>query len=132
VQRLSGAFVESKAGSVAFHYRRANPLAALDMLGALRSELQHTLGPDVHVLDGHKVLELRQSGVSKNVAVEIALAHAREDSVVLAAGDDRTDEDMFAALPAGALSIRVGTGTSAARLRVESSRALIGLLSRLI
>ena len=130
VQRLRGSFVESKAASVAFHYRRANPLSALEVLGALRQELERAC-PEVQLLDGHKVLELRQSGVSKNVAVNIALEHAPKDSVVLAAGDDRTDEDMFAALPPGALSIRVGGGTSAARLRVESSRALLGLLSRL-
>ncbi|HET8936386.1 MAG TPA: bifunctional alpha,alpha-trehalose-phosphate synthase (UDP-forming)/trehalose-phosphatase [Polyangiales bacterium] len=131
VQRLRGSFVESKAASVAFHYRRANPLAALEVVGTLRQELERAC-PEVQLLDGHKVLELRQSGVSKNVAVNIALEHAPADSVILAAGDDRTDEDMFAALPEGALSIRVGTGTSAARLRVESSRALLGLLSRLL
>jgi trehalose 6-phosphate synthase/phosphatase len=131
-QRLRGAFVESKAASVAFHYRRANPFAAFGTIGTLRQELQRTLGPDVQLLDGHKVLELRQSGVSKNVAVKIALEHAPADSVVLAAGDDRTDEDMFNALPRGALSIRIGTGPTAARLRVESSRALLGLLSRLV
>jgi trehalose 6-phosphate synthase/phosphatase len=131
-QRLRGAFVESKAASVAFHYRRANPFAAFGALGSLRQELQQALGPDVQLLDGHKVLELRQSGVSKNVAVNIALEHAPQDSVILAAGDDRTDEDMFNALPKGALSIRVGTGASAASLRVESPRALLSLLSRLV
>jgi trehalose 6-phosphate synthase/phosphatase len=130
--KLRGGFVESKAASAAFHYRRANPFAAQATVAALRHELQQGLGPDVQLLDGHKVLELRQPGVSKNVAVKIALEHAPQDSVVLAAGDDRTDEDMFTALPENALSIRIGPGPSAARLRVESSRALLALLARLV
>lgn len=130
--KLRGAFVESKAASAAFHYRRANPFAAQGAVASLRQELQQGLGEEVQLLDGHKVLELRQPGVSKKVAVKLALEHSPEDSVILAAGDDRTDEDMFAALPENALSIRVGPGPSAARLRVESPRALLSLLARLV
>jgi trehalose 6-phosphate synthase/phosphatase len=70
--------------------------------------------------------------VAKNVAVKIALEDAPEDSVILAAGDDRTDEDMFGALPPNAFSIRVGSGATAAKLRVESPRTLLGLLARLV
>jgi trehalose 6-phosphate synthase/phosphatase len=131
-QRTRGALVESKAVSVAFHYRRADPFVAFGTLVELRHELQQTLGPDVELLDGHKVLELRLRGVAKNVAVKIALDDAPADSVILAAGDDRTDEDMFGALPPEAFSIRVGSGATAAKLRVESPRTLLGLLARLV
>ncbi len=131
-QRTRGALVESKAASVAFHYRRANPVVAFDALKDLRHELQQALGPEVQLLEGHKVLELRLRAVAKNVAVQIALEDAPEESVILAAGDDRTDEDMFGALPPTAFSIRVGPGPSAAKLRVESPRTLLGLLARLI
>jgi trehalose 6-phosphate synthase/phosphatase len=131
-QRTRGALVESKAASVAFHYRRANAFVAFGSLAALRDELTHALGPEVELLDGHKVLELRLRDVGKNVAVKIALEDAPAGSVILAAGDDRTDEDMFLALPPHALSIRVGSGVSAAKLRVESTRTLLGLLSRLL
>jgi trehalose 6-phosphate synthase/phosphatase len=131
-RRLRGAFVESKAASVAFHYRRANPFASFGALGTLRQELQQALGPDVQLLDGHKVLELRQTGVSKNVAVTMAIEQAPTDSLILAAGDDRTDEDMFHALPERAFSIRIGPGPTSAHLRVESPRALLALLARLV
>jgi trehalose 6-phosphate synthase/phosphatase len=131
-QRTRGALVESKAASVAFHYRRANAFVAFGSLGALRDELKHALGPEVELLDGHKVLELRLRDVGKNVAVKIALEDAPADSVILAAGDDRTDEDMFGALPPRALSIRIGSGASVAKLRVESPRTLLGLLARLL
>jgi trehalose 6-phosphate synthase/phosphatase len=131
-QRTRGALVETKTASVAFHYRRANPVVAFGALSALRHELQSAVGPDVELLDGHKVLEIRLRDVAKNLAVKIALDHAPAESVILAAGDDRTDEDMFAALPPAALSIRVGPGATAARLRVESSRTLLSLLARLV
>jgi trehalose 6-phosphate synthase/phosphatase len=130
--RMRGAFVETKAASVTYHYRRANPFVAFGALSSLRHELQGSLGPEVQLLEGHKVLEVRLRDVGKMVAVKIALAESPEGSLVLAAGDDRTDEDMFAALPPGALSIHVGKGTSGAKLRVDSQRTLLGLLARLI
>ncbi|MET0384742.1 MAG: bifunctional alpha,alpha-trehalose-phosphate synthase (UDP-forming)/trehalose-phosphatase [Polyangiales bacterium] len=129
--RTRGALVETKAASVSFHYRRANPFSAFATVGQLRRELERELGPDVQLLDGHKVLEVRLKDVGKMVAVKLALAEAPADSVILAAGDDRTDEDMFNALPPGALSIHIGKGSSAANLRVESQRTLLGLLARL-
>ena len=131
-RRTRGAFVETKAASVSFHYRRANPFVALDSLTMLRAELEKVLRSDVQLLDGHKVLEVRLRDVGKMIAVRIALAEAPPETVFLAAGDDRTDEDMFTALPREALSIRIGRGPSAAKLRVESQRTLLGLLARLI
>jgi trehalose 6-phosphate synthase/phosphatase len=131
-ERTRGALVEIKAASIAFHYRRANPFVAFGTLIALRHELQQALGPEVELLDGHKVLELRLRDVAKHVAVKIAAEDAPSDSVILAAGDDRTDEDMFRALPPNAFSIRVGSGATAAKLRVESTRTLLGLLARLV
>jgi trehalose 6-phosphate synthase/phosphatase len=131
-RRTPGAFVETKAASVAFHYRRANPFVTYGVLTQLRDELSHSIGPELELLDGHKVLEVRARDVGKMIAVQIALAQAPNDSIVMAAGDDRTDEDMFRALPKTALSIHVGKGTSAAKLRVDSPQTLISLLSRLI
>lgn len=98
-KRTPGAFVEPKAASVAFHYRQANTVVAHSASIALKDELRRTLGDDVRLLHGHKVLELRSRDVAKSIAVRIALANSPSDSVVLASGDDRTDEDMFSALP---------------------------------
>ncbi|HKP59849.1 MAG TPA: bifunctional alpha,alpha-trehalose-phosphate synthase (UDP-forming)/trehalose-phosphatase [Polyangiales bacterium] len=127
-----GAFVETKAGSASFHYRRCNPLAAARSLHDLRAELQKELGRNTQLLDGHKVLEARLPDVSKKLVVQRALAEAPPDTLVMAAGDDRTDEDMFAALPGNALTIHVGAGASAAKLRVEAPRTLLGMLARLV
>jgi trehalose 6-phosphate synthase/phosphatase len=131
-RRAPGSFVETKAASVAFHYRRANPFVTYGVLTQLRDELSRNIGQELELLDGRKVLEVRARDVGKMIAVQIALTESPTDSVVMAAGDDRTDEDMFRALPKSALSIHVGKGTSAAKLRVESPQTLISLLSRLI
>ena len=130
-ERTKGTFVEPKAASVAFHYRRANPYAAQECLKSLKPELAASLPPEAQLLEGHKVLEVRMRGVDKSAAVHTALSHSPEDTAVLAAGDDRTDEDLFAALPKGAVSVKVGPGPTAAQLRVETPSELQALLRRL-
>jgi trehalose 6-phosphate synthase/phosphatase len=132
VKRTPGSFAETKAASVSFHYRRVNPLVASGALASLRAELQNSLGSDIQLLDGHKVLEVRLVDIGKMLAVKLALSAAPSDSLLIAAGDDRTDEDMFVALPATALSIHIGKGPSAAKLRVDSQHTLLEFLARLV
>ena len=51
--------------------------------------------------------------------------------MLVALGDDRTDEDMFAALPPGGLSVHVGPSPSGAALRlrgVAEARAFLRAL----
>ena len=45
----------------------------------------------------------------------------REWEFILAFGDDRTDEDVFKALPQDAYSVKVGFGASAAKYYLRSS-----------
>ena len=51
---------------------------------------------------------------------------------VLAIGDDRTDEDLFRALPATAYSVRVGLAQTAARYYLNNHTAVRRLLRELI
>lgn len=129
--RTRGTMVEAKVASVAFHYRRANAYVANDAVDALRAELKEALGPEIEILEGHKVLEVRLRAVNKRAAVQLALADAPLNTLPLAIGDDRTDEDMFAALPESAISIRVGKGQSIAKLHLESPAQVIDFLQQL-
>jgi trehalose 6-phosphate synthase/phosphatase len=82
----------------------------------------------VQVLAGHKVVEVRPQGVHKGMVVPVLLSTIEDDGVVFAMGDDRTDEDLFAALPDDALTVHVGTGMSLAHYRigsVEDARRLL-------
>lgn len=128
--RAPGSFVEEKSASVAWHYRaceRAPASEGLREIEALLAPRREALG--IELLRGAEVIEVRLRGVHKGRVVPAILARATPASLVIAAGDDVTDEDLFAALPADAVTIHVGGGDSIARFRVSSSRALRQVLA---
>jgi len=133
---VPGSFQEDKEASVAWHYRTVPLEVGRRESAALVRKLSRDLaGTSAAVLRGHKVVEVRDAGVNKGlVARELALANPRARLVV--AGDDLTDEDMFRAAPADAVTIRVGTGRTAARMRLlgpdQVRRFLMELEERLI
>jgi trehalose 6-phosphate synthase/phosphatase len=53
-------------------------------------------------------------------------------SFVLAAGDDKTDEFLFQALPDSAYTIRVGLSPSYARYNVTEFNVLLNLLKEMV
>ncbi|MDB4976114.1 MAG: Alpha,alpha-trehalose-phosphate synthase [Myxococcaceae bacterium] len=130
--RAPGTLVEQKSASMAFHYRGADPHVAAARLRALRAELTNSLGPNAELLEGNKVLEVRLRGVHKGTVVSRILERAPPGNLVFAAGDDRTDEDMFDALPADAVSVRIGPGVTHARFRLQSPFELRRLIGSLI
>jgi trehalose 6-phosphate synthase/phosphatase len=131
-RRTPGMRIEPKAASIAFHYRGADPHAAEARVPALRAALQKALGPPAEILEGHKLLEVRLSGVHKGTVIQQALANVPAGSLLFAAGDDRTDEDLFAALPEDAISVRVGAGSTRARLRLPGPFDLRRMLQSLL
>ncbi len=128
VARLAGSLVEEKSASVVWHYRRVLPELASTHLGEVRAILAPLAERyDLRVTPGAKSLEVRSARVSKG-AVTARLAAEMPGAVVIAAGDDTTDEDMFRALPDEAVTVKVGQGVSAARYRVDGVRALRELI----
>ena len=85
---------------------------------------------DVQVLEGNKVLEVRNTGVSKGTAATEWLGRVGAD-FILAIGDDWTDEDLFRALPPTAYSVRVGLANTAARYYLGSHTAVRRVLREL-
>jgi trehalose 6-phosphate synthase/phosphatase len=128
--RLPGAFVEEKEFSLVWHYRRADPeLASIREKELTDSLVQMTANMDVTVVQGHRIVEVRNAGVSKgNAALEVL---SNEHDFVLAIGDDSTDEDMFRVLPESSYSIRVGLVGTHARFNVPGSRDVHRLVWRL-
>lgn len=133
VDRTPGARLEEKYASLAWHYRLSDatvgPLQARELAAHLTDVLSNA---PVEVLHGEKVIEVRQLGVNKGHVVELAIGEASDDALVVAFGDDRTDEDMFEALPEGALAIHVGPRPSIAPYRLDSPAAARALLASLI
>jgi trehalose 6-phosphate synthase/phosphatase len=115
MDRLPGALLEEKEFSLAWHYRRAD----LDQASLRAKELMddlagYTRNIDVQVLEGNKVIEVRNSGFNKGTAA-LEWLGADLPEFILGVGDDWTDEDLFRALPATAISVRVGLANTAAR-----------------
>jgi trehalose 6-phosphate synthase/phosphatase len=131
VDRLPGAMLEEKEFSMAWHFRRADPeqgsMRAKELLDDLAS---YTRNIDVQVLEGNKVIEVRNTGVTKGTAATEWLGGNTED-FILAVGDDWTDEDLFRALPATAFSVRVGLANTAARYHLSSHTAVRRILREL-
>jgi trehalose 6-phosphate synthase/phosphatase len=140
--RTPGAFVEEKETAIAWHYRAAEP-----EFGALQAtELRLHLGAafanaPVEVIAGDKVVEVRPQGANKGAVARRALAEGSKDACVLCLGNDRTDEDMFAALDPGGpeiveppvpFTVHVGPGRSLARYRLASTAAARELLKALL
>ena len=129
--RLPGSFVEEKSFSLAWHYRGADgelgPVRAKELLDLL---MGITGNLEVQVLQGKKVIEVRPSSVSKGMVAR-TWALDEHAGFILGFGDDWTDEDLFAALPATAYTIKVGPGLSAARFHVAGQPAVVDLLGEL-
>jgi trehalose 6-phosphate synthase/phosphatase len=129
--RTPGSLVEEKDFSLVWHYRQADPGLASLRMQELRSTLASlTENVDVGIFEGSKILEIRRYGISKGHAVEYLTA-GKKWGFLLAMGDDYTDEEMFAALPADAYSIKVGQEMSKARFSVDTVQDVRALLKEL-
>lgn len=132
---VPGSFVECKDRSIAWHYRQVEPAFASTIAKELRLHLLELLSNvGVAVVEGNHVLEIRPQGVDKGQIVARVHASQTIPVTVLVAGDDRTDEDMFTAAPADAVTVHIGRGQSAARFELPDPgtvRLLLrGLLSQ--
>ncbi|SFQ52278.1 bifunctional alpha,alpha-trehalose-phosphate synthase (UDP-forming)/trehalose-phosphatase [Hymenobacter arizonensis] len=132
VRRTTGSFIEEKDYSLVWHYRRVDA-----ELGAMRARelMNHltfmTSNTDLQVMEGNKVIEIKTAGINKGTAAARWLATEHAD-FILAIGDDRTDEDTFAAMPASAYTLKVGgTPRSLARYAIDSPKEVRQLLRNL-
>ncbi|MEZ0332779.1 MAG: bifunctional alpha,alpha-trehalose-phosphate synthase (UDP-forming)/trehalose-phosphatase [Gemmatimonadales bacterium] len=131
--RTPGSLIEVKAVALAWHYRLADLETGARRANELRLHLNQLLSNQpVEVLAGNRVLEIRPHGIHKGRIVPPLPPEKLARTAVVAIGDDRTDEDLFAALPPEAISIRVGPGNTRARFRLESVTAVRGVLQSLV
>jgi trehalose 6-phosphate synthase/phosphatase len=127
-ERTPGAAVESKGGSLAWHYRRARPEFGVRQANELQNYLSTVLtNLPVEILRLEKVVEVRTIGIDKGRVARAWLEHVG-GGTALALGDDGTDEDMFNALDDSDLTVHVGPRPSVARFRVNGPAAVRRLL----
>lgn len=131
VDRTPGSFVEEKSFSLVWHCRKSEPdLAYLRMHELKDALITLTNNMDIGVHEGSKIIEVKNMGINKGAAAETWLANRHWD-FILAAGDDYTDEDMFAVLPSQAYSVKLGQGASRAMYQLNSPDSLRQLLREL-
>jgi trehalose 6-phosphate synthase/phosphatase len=134
-----GTFIEEKTASIAWHYRgaKADSAGGVDFGEFQAKELRLLLGSilsyaPVKVLAGSRNVEVRPLEIHKGMVVHQLLAQAGGPGMVVAMGDDLTDEDLFAALPEEGTSIHVGEGPSRAQYQISDPAAAREILQALL
>ena len=126
-----GSALEMKSASIAWHFRGVHREFGLRQAHELRMLLGDALSNQpLEVLEGNKVIEIRLRGISKAVVAQ--RQEAGTARIAVAFGDDRTDADLFNALPSGSVTIAVGDTLRVGRFRVASFRDVRRLLRTLI
>jgi trehalose 6-phosphate synthase/phosphatase len=123
--------IEEKEFSIAFHYRNSETRALTPKLRTLRSKLKEIAQQNhLELLDGNMVIEVRVDGVHKGSAAKRWLDRiGGPPDFILAVGDDTTDEDLFAAMPPKAYTIKVGSHPSQARHTLRDPIEVLRLLN---
>ncbi len=126
--RHEGLLVEHKRTSMALHFRLAPALEAL-CVTTLASVIAND--PELQLLRGKAVVEVKSARVSKGLAIEAFMQEAPfAGRVPLFAGDDVTDEAGFeVAQRLGGAGIKIGDGPTCALYRCPSPDALRTWLS---
>ncbi len=130
-ERTPGSFIEEKDYSLAWHYRNVDSefgyIRTRELVDVL---VNFTSNFNLQVLEGNKVVEIKNAGVDKGRAAQRWLDRKKWD-FIFAVGDDWTDENLFEVVPESAYSVRVGLKKSKARYNLESSNDVRSLLSKL-
>jgi trehalose 6-phosphate phosphatase len=124
-REIAGVLIEDKGNTLAVHYRLA-PQSEAEVAQRV-ADAVHGAGSDLETITGKKVLEIRPRGAGKDQVIDAFMAESPfRGRTPVFVGDDRTDEDGFAAVNRlGGHSIRVGgEGASAARHRLESAASV--------
>ena len=126
--KTPGAFVEQKETSLVWHYRKASPYYAQKNITILKRVLRPFLKAYGLVLhNGNMILELKAAHSSNKGKAVKEWLYGTED-FILCIGDDYTDEDMFAAMPENAYTVKVGPGSTLAKFRLPDDDSVVKLL----
>ncbi len=130
--RTPGSFIEEKHHSLTWHYRRADPDLGNKRAWELNDELRDLCSNlNLEVLEGKKVLEVKQMGINKGTAAQRLMKHYKSQ-FVLAVGDDWTDEYMFRAIGHNGVTVKVGLEHSDADYYLDTSEKVPDFLKKIV
>ncbi|MBN1183095.1 MAG: bifunctional alpha,alpha-trehalose-phosphate synthase (UDP-forming)/trehalose-phosphatase [Bacteroidales bacterium] len=132
VDRTPGSFIEEKNYSLVWHYRKSDHELGVIRSNEMKDELTSLIANhNLEILEGNKVIEVKNSGVNKGRAAIHKLADDKYDFII-GIGDDWTDEYLFEELPSKAFTIKVGMKNTYAKYNVESYNDVRKLLNRFV
>ena len=133
VDRTPGSFIEEKEFSLVWHYRMADPEFGDWLANDLVANLDHMLAESpVKAMKGQKTVEVKSLWANKGQVYSRLLLSGAAPDFILAAGDDVTDEDLFARLPESAWTIHVGRNQSRAKYYLSNPDEMISLLAQML
>lgn len=131
VDRTPGTFIEEKNFSLAWHYRKANPELGEVRANELSAVLKDMISNHgLTVLQGNKVLEIKNSGVNKGKAANKLLVEKYD--FIFAIGDDWTDEYLFTELPDYTVTVKVGMNKTEAKYYIDNVDEVRELLDQFV
>ena len=125
--------IEEKFSSLCWHYRNVHYEVARERVKNLVEELRTIVAHEnkLQVVEGDRVIEVKRSGYDKGSAA-LKFVSGSEFDFILALGDNRTDEDIFQALPPEAVTIKIGLRASFARYNFVNQSEVSKFLKILI
>lgn len=132
VDRTPGSIIEEKHYALVWHYRGVKGTFAELRAHQLQEALSNLANDyNLRIIEGKAVVEVLPNIVNKGRAVTQWI-QSHHPTFILAAGDDRTDEDVFKVLPKSAISVKVRLEPSQAKYSVASTTDMRSLLSQFI
>ena len=131
VDRTPGSFVEEKKYSVVWHYRMAEPEFGAWLANELVSMLEAMLAEtELRAVRGEKIVEIKPVWANKGEALERLLVARPSPDFLFAAGNDRTDEDLFErASSTTGWTVHIGPGPTRASFVVPDVEAILAVLA---
>ena len=114
-----------------WHYRKTDPELASERVVEFKTVLNSLASDELQILDIVKGIEVSRGTINKGKSVIDILTDTKYD-FILCAGDDITDESMFASLSGETFSIKIGRKKTKANYFVDSPDELVSVLEYMI
>ncbi|MBN1214456.1 MAG: bifunctional alpha,alpha-trehalose-phosphate synthase (UDP-forming)/trehalose-phosphatase [Candidatus Lokiarchaeota archaeon] len=135
VNRTPGSFIEEKEFCLVWHYRKVESELADIRTRELVDFLKNfTHGEDLTILDGNKVVEIKNALINKGIAISNYLLKDYDPEFIFVVGDDITDEDMFELINSisNSFTIKIGFSRTNAKYNIFSVEECRNLLKEMI
>lgn len=131
IRKTPGSRMEIKDTALVWHYREVDSWLADLRVNQLIEALITPVGRNnLQIMKGNKIIEVKSNLVSKGTEAQ-RLIEKNDYDFILSVGDDTTDEEMFAALPEHAISIKVGKHTQSAKYTIPFQKQVLSVLAEL-